>query len=404
MFWAKRTYLDYAATTPVDKRVAKAMKPYLSGVFANPASLYKEGVQALKAVTEARKRVAGALQCKPDEVIFTGGGTESNNLAILGTYFYHVNLKKGSKENQDKPLHFVTTTIEHSSVLEVFRHIESLGGEVSYVSPKENGIVDVKDIEGAIRPETVLVSVMYANNEIGTIQPIREIGKVVKKKKEEGQSISFHVDACQGALFLSLLVHDLFVDFLTLDSSKFYGPKGAGVLYKKRDVNISPIMYGGGQEQGLRSGTENVAGIVGFAVALSLARAERESEIGRLQVLREYLVSSLRNSSSEIILNGDENLRLPNNINICKVGLDAEYAVMRLDVLGFALSSVTTCKTLSENPSSYVVEELYKNSENYKDDHCSSSSLRITLGRWTTKTDIDRLIPALLTVLDKKIV
>jgi len=407
MFWTKRIYLDYAATTPVDKRVVKVMKPYIGGIFGNPASLYKEGVQALKAANEARKSVAGVLQCKSDEIIFTSGGTESNNLAILGTYFYHQNVLKNDVE--DRLLHFVTTTIEHSSVLEIFRHIEDLGGKVTYVAPKENGIVSVKDIEDAIYANTVLVSVMYANNEIGTIQPIREIGKVIKKKKEEGQNIIFHVDACQGALFLSLFVHDLFVDLLTLDGSKMYGPKGTGVLYKKRGVCLSPIIFGGGQEQGLRSGTENVAGIVGFATALNIARAEREREAERLTALRNYLFSELTKRTKEIapdpiILNGDEVLRLPNNINICKLGLDAEYAVMRLDVLGFAVSSVSTCKTLSDNPSSYVVEEIYKNKEDQGSRSCSQSSLRVTLGRWTTKRDIDRFIPTLLTVLDKKIV
>jgi len=407
MFWNKRTYFDYAATTPVDKRVVKAMKPYIGGIFANPASLYKEGVQALKAVSDARKSVSEVLQCKSDDIIFTSGGTESNNLAILGTYFYHQNVLKNDVE--DRLLHFVTTTIEHSSVLEVFRHIESLGGKVTYVAPKENGIVSVQDIESAICAETVLVSVMYANNEIGTVQPIREIGKVIKNIKEGGQDICFHVDACQGALFLSLLAHDLLVDLLTLDGSKMYGPKGTGVLYKKRGTCLSPIMFGGGQEQGLRSGTENVAGIVGFAKALSIARAEKEKESERLTALRNYLFSELTKRTKEIapdpiILNGDDDLRLPNNINICKLGLDAEYAVMRLDVLGFAVSSVSTCKTLSENPSSYVVEEIYKNNEAYNGGHCTRSSLRITLGRWTTRKDINRFVFALLTVLDKKIV
>ena len=365
------------------------MKPYLVGKFVNSSSLYKEGVETGKALTESRKVVASVLQVKPDEIIFTGGGTESNNLAILGTYFNHV------KKSHSHKAHFVTTTIEHSSVLEVFRYIEKLGAKVSYVAPEANGIVDVKKIEEAITPETILVSVMYANNEIGTIQPIRDIGKIVKAKKENSQDIVFHVDACQGAIYLSLLAHDLLADFITLDSSKFYGPKGVGVLYKKRSVAISPVMYGGGQEGGFRSGTENISGIVGFAEALRIASMEREQQSLHLTKERDRIIDELTKNIPTLIVNGDRIKRLPNNINICLPGLDAEYAVLRLDVLGFAVSSVTTCKTLSEDSSSYVVRELYRN------DSCSRSSLRITLGRFTTKGEIDALLKALLTILKR---
>lgn len=389
IFSKKRNYFDYASTTPLDKRVFKAMKPYLTSKFANSSSLYKEGVETSKALTESRRVVASVLQVKPDEIIFTGGGTESNNLAILGTYLNQV------KKTHSHQVHFVTTTIEHSSVLEVFRYIESLGGLVTYVKPEANGVVDVKKIEWAITSETVLVSVMYANNEIGTIQPIREIGKIVKAKKEAGQDIVFHVDACQGALYLSLLAHDLLADMITLDSSKFYGPKGVGVLYKKRAVSLSPIIYGGGQEGGLRSGTENIPGIVGFAEALRIASLERKDESKRLLKMRDLFADKLLRSVSGLSINGDWAIRLPNNINICLPGLDAEYAVLRLDVLGFAVSSVTTCKTLSEDSSSYVVGELYEN------DSCSRSSLRITLGRYTTKREINALIKVLLNILKR---
>jgi len=389
MFWNKRAYFDYASTTPLDRRVFRAMKPYLTSKFANSSSLYKEGVETSKALTESRRVVASVLQVKPDEIIFTGGGTESNNLAILGTYFNQV------KKTHSHQVHFVTTTIEHSSVLEVFRYIENLGGLVTYVKPEANGVVDVKKIEWAITPETVLVSVMYANNEIGAIQPIREIGKIIKAKKEIGQDIVFHVDACQGALYLSLLAHDLLADMITLDSSKFYGPKGVGVLYKKRAVSLSPIVYGGGQEGGLRSGTENIPGIVGFAEALRIASLEREYQTKHLSIERDRIIQELTAHIPNLLVNGDRIKRLPNNINICLPGFDAEYAVLRLDVLGFAVSSVTTCKTLSEDSSSYVVGELYEN------DSCSRSSLRITLGRYTTKREINALIKVLLNLLKR---
>jgi len=394
IFSKKRNYFDYASTTPLDKRVFRAMKPYITEKFANSSSLYKEGVETGKALAESRRVVASVLQVKPDEIIFTGGGTESNNLAILGTYFKCVD---GHLPHcvEDAHPHFVTTTIEHSSVLEVFRHIEKLGGKVSYVAPESNGVVDVKKIEEAITSETVLVSVMYANNEIGTIQPIREIGKIIKAKKDAGQNIVFHVDACQGALYLSLLAHELLADFITLDSSKFYGPKGVGVLYKKRNVSISPIIFGGGQENGLRSGTENIPGIVGFAEALRIVSLEREPQTKHLSIERERIINTLIENIPGIMINGDRIKRLPNNINVCVPSLDAEYAVLRLDVLGFAVSSVTTCKTLSEDSSSYVIKELYG------DESCSRSSLRITLGRFTTKREVDALLKVLLIILKR---
>ncbi len=360
------------------------MKPYLGGKFANSSSLYREGVETKKALEDSRKTTASILQCQKGEVFFTSGGTESNNIAILGTYFHHKNVLKSER------IHFVTTSIEHSSVLEVFRHLEALGAEVTYVVPEENGIVKAKKIEEALKKETVLVSVMYANNEIGTIQPIREIGKTLKARE-----VLFHVDACQAALYLSLRVNDLGADFLTLDSSKFYGPKGVGMLFKKHGVQISPIMFGGGQEESVRPGTENIAGIVGFAEALKIAAAKNEKESARLKKERERIFVSLLREVPNLIVNGDRELRLPNNVNVCLPGFDAEYAVLRLDVLGAAVSSVTSCKTLSEDSSSYVVEAIQKNTD------CSRSSLRITLGRYTTSRDVSRLIAKILTIMKK---
>lgn len=386
MFWnnasKKRAYFDYASTTPLDPRVARAMKPYVADKFANPSSLYKEGVEMRKVVEEARKKVASNLQAKSEEIIFTSGGTEANNIAILGTYFYQHDVLKKEK------IHFVTTSIEHSSVLEVFEHLRSLGAKVTYVSPESNGIVSAKAIEEAIRAETVLVSVMYANNEIGTIQPIRDIGKITSAK-----NVAFHVDACQGGSYLSLLVHDLHVDLLTLDGSKIYGPKGSGVLFKKKSVELSPITYGGGQEGNIRPGTENVAAIVGFAEAFAFAQMEKVVESKKLFLLRSRIINELQNAVEGLKINGDLDNRLPNNINICLPGLDAEYAVLRLDALGIAVSSVTSCKNLSEDSSSYVIEELYQNQS------CSRSSLRITLGRFTTEGEVSHLIEALTPIL-----
>jgi cysteine desulfurase len=377
-------YFDYASTTPLDPRVLKAMKPYLSKKFANPSSSYKEGVEARKAMEEARRKVALLIQSKSEEIIFTGGGTEGNNIAILGTYYYHKNVLKKEK------VHFVTTTIEHSSVLEIFRHLETIGAEVTYVAPEEDGIVDAKKVTKALIPETILVSVMYANNEIGTIQPVKDIGKACASK-----GIVFHIDACQAGSYVSLLVHDLYADLLTLDGSKIYGPKGSGILFRKKSLLLEPIIFGGGQEGSIRSGTENVASIIGFTEAFSIAQREKMKEAERVRGLRDFLLAELLDKAPQIKVNGDKEKRLPNNLNVCIPGLDAEYAVLRLDVLGFAVSSVTSCKNLSEDSSSYVIEELYKN------DSCSRSSLRITLGRFTTKREVKRLIEAILTITSR---
>lgn len=385
LFPDHRAYFDHASATPLDPRVFKAMRPYQERLFSNASSLYKEGVEAKKAVAEARRKVAAILQSKQEEVIFTSGGTESNNIAILGTYFHHRDILKKEK------IHFVTTSIEHSSILQAFEHIRTLGGKVTYVSPEENGIVSVDKIKEALRPETVLVSVMYANNEIGTIQPVREIGKMLKNRPTG--PVAFHIDACQGASYLPLHVHDLSADLLTLDGSKIYGPKGSGVLFRKTGVALSPILFGGGQESGLRPGTENVAGIVGFGEALSIAIMEKQVEPGRVRAMRDGLQRALTEKVRALKVNGDLEKRLPNVLNVCLPGLDAEYAVFRMDALGFAISSVTSCKTLSEDSSSYVIEELYQ------DDSCSRSSLRIALGRFTTKREVERLTEALMTVL-----
>jgi cysteine desulfurase len=391
----KRAYFDYASTTPLDPRVYKAMMPYLSGVFANPSSLYKEGVEARKSIENARKKTAAVLQAKTEEIVFTAGGTESNNMAILGTFYHHKNILKKER------IHFVTTSIEHASVLEAFEHVRSLGAKITYIAPEENGIISVKKVEAALTKETVLISVMYANNEIGTIQPVREIGRMLKSRKAEQQdatNIVFHTDACQAAAYLPVLVNDLHVDLLTLDGSKIYGPKGSGILYRKGGGSeygtpLEPILFGGGQEKGFRSGTENVAGIVGFGEAISIIQNERVEEVKHVKNLRDQLLGELLSKVKDLKVNGDRENRLPNNINICVPGLDAEYAVMRLDALGFAISSVTSCKTLSEDPSSYVIEELYQ------DDSCSRSSLRITMGRFTTIKEVNALAAALLTLL-----
>ncbi len=386
-----RIYLDHASTTPVDNQVLKAMKPYLQESFANPSSIYREGVLAKEAVVNARKNIAKELSCRSEEIFFTSGGTESNNLALLGIF-------RAAKKKIARP-QVITTQIEHPSILEVMKQIEREGGEVKYISVGENGIVRAADIEKALHPDTVLVSVMQVNNEIGTIQPLRDISRGIKNFQKtlspKLRALSFpflHTDASQAANYLSLNIDSLGVDLMTLDSSKIYGPKGVGMLFIKRGIMVEPILFGGGQERGLRSGTENVAGIVGMAEALAIVGKLRDSkseEISRLLALRDYFIFEVLKKFPNARLNGDPKLRLPNNVNICFPGVDAEFAVLKLDNAGIAAASASACNNLSENSASYVIEALPQGRE------CSRSSLRFTLGRATTKKEIDTVLEIL---------
>ncbi len=392
-------FLDYASTTPVDKEVANVMS-LAQGFFANPSALYSASLLVKEKINEAKKSIAEILNCQKEDIIFTSGGTESNNLAILGIFETY--------KNTGFIPHFVTTTIEHPAVLEVYKEIEKRGGEVTYVPVSENGVVKTKDIESALKENTVLVSVMYANNEIGTIQPIKEIGRMVKEyrrkketatDREEGSTEPsmanvpfFHTDACQAGLYLSLDVLKLNVDLMTLDGIKMYGPRSTGILYVKSSVELKPILFGGGQQRGLRSGTESLPNILGFSKCLEIAEKKKEVESERLKDIRDYAISEILNNFKTAKLNGDENLRLPNNINICFSGIDSEFAVIQLDVLGFSVSYSSSCRTLKEDSSSYVISSIGK-------DSCSLSSLRFTLGRETKKSDIDKLVTALRNVI-----
>ncbi|MES2087463.1 MAG: cysteine desulfurase family protein [Patescibacteria group bacterium] len=394
----KRIYLDYASTTPLDPRVLKAMVPYFSKKFGNPSSIHAEGLEAKKAVDVARLGVARLLEAHADEIVFTSGGTESNNLAIFGVV-------KALEETRRKisEMHFVTTVIEHSSVLECFRELESRGAKVDYVEVKENGVVDPQVILNVLRKETVLVSVGYANNEIGTIQPIREISKLLSihnskfvirnSPNEKKFRTFFHSDGSQAPLYLDCKPEHLGVDLLTLDGHKMYGPKGVGALYLRRGTALHSILAGGGQERGLRSTTENVPGIIGFAKAFEIADSIRKKESERLTKLRDYFYSNvLQNIGIEkVIVNGDLKLRLPNNVNISIPGFDSEFGVLKLDALGIACSTKSSC--LGSSGGSYVVEALGGKKER------SLSTLRFTFGRETKKSDLDYLLKALTRII-----
>lgn len=382
----KRIFLDYASATPLDPKVFREMKPYFETHFENPSSLYDEGLFAKRAVENARAEIAGVLNARSQEIVFTGSGTESINLAILGLY---ESVRKNF-ESRNKVPHIITGSIEHPAVIEVCREIEKRGGWVTYIDPEQNGIIDPKKIRDALTAETILVTVMYANNEIGTIQPIAEIAKVIRAFKNNQADQSellfpfFHTDASQAANYCELHRDKLGIDMMTLDGSKIYGPKGVGVLYKKEIIPLAPIIFGGGQEKGLRSGTENVPAIVGMAAALRSAQSLKDSETERLTKLRDYCIREVMKISSSISLNGDSEKRLPNNISVCIPGHDGEFMVIQCDAAGFAVASVSACKNLSEKTTSYVIEALGE-----KGKACAGSSLRISLGRYTTKKDID---------------
>ena len=378
----KRIFLDYASITPIDKNVVAKMEQVQKTTFANPSALYTEAIVAKDFVREAREKIAKIIHSGKKEIVFTSGGTESNNLALLGIFEKH-------KTNSFKP-HIITTNIEHPSIIEVCKEIERRGGEVTYLPVSSDGLVSLKDIRQSLKKNTVLVSVSYANNEIGTIQPIHDIGRVIKDFRQKNNTIFpyFHTDACQAGLYLPLDVLKLGVDLMTLDGIKIYGPRGSGILYVKSGIDLSPVVFGGGQEGGLRSGTENTESIVGLALALEIAEKMREKESKRLSVIRDYAIQNILGNFPKATLNGSRESRLPNNINICFPGIDAEFTVIQLDVFGISTSYSSSCRTLKEDSSSYVIESLGKK-------NCSQSSLRFTLGRDSKKSDIEALITAL---------
>jgi|CXWL01.1.fsa_nt_gi cysteine desulfurase len=364
-------YLDHAAATPLDPRVFEAMKPWLRENFANPSSIYQSGQKARAAVDDARMKVASFLNCKPAEIFFTASGTESCNWALRG-----VVEKRLSKDPQ---AHIIVTTIEHSSVLETAKYLEQYDAvEVSYVPVNAEGIIQVKDLKNAIRPDTVLVSVMLVNNEIGTIQPIQEIANICQE-----HGVYLHTDACQAAGYLDLNVEELGVDLLTMNAGKIYGPKGVAILFIREGTNINPWTLGGGQEFKLRAGTENVAGIVGMGKAVELLQ-ERKN----IKALRDILWVKLRKNIPGIELNGSLESRVDNNLNVFIPGVDGEMLVRRLDLLGIAISTGSACASGIVEPS-HVLLALGRTPEQAR------SSIRITLGKENTETEMNQFVQAL---------
>ena len=386
----RRVYFDFAATTPVDPRVIEAMKPFWQESFGNAGALYEEGVRAKRAIEEARTRIARILSAKAPDVIFTGSGTEANNLAILGTMAAEAKRYQEIQMNDGKVtgspylrMHAITSTIEHPSVLECFRELERRGVSVTYLAPDAQGIISPEQVLQAITEETILISLMYANNEIGTLLPIPEIGRRIKLlRRERGWNLPyFHTDASQAPLYMNVAVERLSVDLMTVDAQKIYGPKGIGALYRRHNVSLAPVLFGGHQEGNLRPSTENVPLIVGFACALELASQGREREKERVAKLRMLFIRLIKEKIPEAVLNGDVKQALPNIVNISVPGQDGEMLVLALDARGIAAATKTACAESSEK-ASHVILGLGK------DRVYAESALRFSLGRGLVRRDI----------------
>ena len=366
-------YMDNSATSPVKEEVFNAMIPYLKEEFGNPSTFYKLGRDAKKAVEQAREQVARLINAETKEIIFTSGGTESDNMAIKGIAY----------KLEDKGKHIITTEIEHPAGLRTCEFLEARGFEITYIPVQENGIIDVNDIKDAIRKDTILISVMHANNEIGTIQPIVEVGKIAKEK-----DIVFHVDAVQSVGKIPVDVKEANIDLLSISSHKIYGPKGVGAIFIRKGVRLETLIHGGGQENGLRSGTENVPGIVGFGKAAELAYEHLDENIEKLTEIRDALIEKILDRVPESYLNGDRENRLPNNANFRFAAIEGEGLILRLDAKGINGATGSACSSKSLK-ASYVLSSLGL------EDAEIHGSLRLSLGTENTIEDVDVVVDAI---------
>ncbi len=391
---AKRTfYFDYAATTPLDPAVFRAMKPYFADNFGNPSNLYEFGRRAKEAIATAAKKISRPLGCAPQELVFAGSATEADNLAVAGV----------ARANKAFGKKIIVSNIEHKAVLATCDALREEGFEIEYLQVGHDGLVKPRDLEHALDNKVILVSVMYANNEIGTIQPIRELAAVIKKFQarntgSKNRSLPyFHTDASQAAQYLDINVDRLGVDLMTLSGHKLYGPKGVGGLYVRRGVKIRPVIYGGGQQDRRRAGTENVPAIVGFGEAVALAQKHRGTESARVKKLRDALQKGIFKKIPKVVLNGHSTKRLPNFLNISILDIEGEALLLYLDELGIAMNTGSACNSESLEPS-YVLTAL---GNPYEYIH---GSVRFTLGKGTTMTTVHyvlRHLPRIVTKLRK---
>jgi cysteine desulfurase len=376
---SSRIYLDYCATTPVHLRVREKMSQALDVDFGNPSSMHWAGKDSKQLMAQARAEVAEGIRCHPDEITFTSGATEADNLALFGTLRLY----------QPNEAHLITSSIEHHAILHAAAHLEREGYSVTYLPVDENGLVNPEDVWQAIRPETKLISIMYVNNEVGSIQPIAEIGRIARE-----HNIWFHTDAVQAMSLFDVNVDDLNVDMLSLSAHKIYGPKGVGALYVKAGLELTPMLVGGPQEHSLRAGTENVPGIIGLGAAMSLVCQHRADQRTRLLRLRKYLVNGLQSIGPAVIVNGLEEKTASHILSISFVGVDAEMMLIRLNGEGIAVSLGSACNSKSIEPS-HVLSAMKLTQEQIE------STLRISLGMTTTQEELDLVIGAVVRVLPR---
>ncbi len=378
-------YMDHGATTPMRAEVLNEMMPFFTESFGNPSSIYTLAQETRNAVEESRRYVAHSIDARASEICFTSGGTESDNAAIKGVSMAMKNLGN----------HIITTSIEHHAVLHTCHQMEQFGFEVTYVPVDNNGLVSVQDVVDAITDKTILISIMLANNEIGAIQPIKEITREIKNRATEmGKTIIVHTDAVQAIGQIPINIKDLGVDLLSMSAHKFYGPRGVGALYIKRGTPFEPLIIGGGQERQRRSGTENVPGIVGLAKALELSLEEMEIESRRQINMRDYILDYLEANIEGMLINGDRYNRLPNNVNISFPGIEGESILLALDLAGVSASSGSACSAASIEPS-HVLLAIGSSAEQAR------GTVRITIGRSTTDTDVEYMLNLLPEIVNK---
>lgn len=373
-------YFDNSATTRIKEEVLKEMFPYLSIQYGNPSSIYSIGRNAKRAIEEARKRVAALINCKPEEIYFTSCGSESDNTALKGIAY----------ANQQKGKHIITSKIEHPAILNTCENLQRRGFEISYVGVNKDGIIDLEELKSLIRKDTILISIMFANNEIGTIEPIEEIAQIAHKN-----NILFHTDAVQAVGNIPIDVEKMGIDMLSLSGHKIYAPKGIGALYIKKGIEFERFMDGGHQEKNKRAGTENVAQIVGLGRACQIANQDIEKYQEKLRELRDYCLSKIKDNIPDIHVNGTMEQRLPGNINISFKGIDSNELLFRLDEFGICASGGSACSSGDNNPS-HVLTAIGTPSELEK------SAIRFTFGDFNTKEDVDYLVQSLQKIIENR--
>lgn len=371
-------YFDHAATTALDEEVLKEMLQYLSVEYGNPSSIYSIGRKAKRAIEEARNRVAFAINCDAKEIYFTGCGSESDNIALKGIAY----------ANREKGNHIITSKIEHPAILNTCRTLEKEGFNVTYLDVDEDGLINIEDLKSNITNKTILISIMFANNEIGTIQPIEEIGKIAKER-----SILFHTDSVQAVGNVKIDVRKMNIDLLSMSAHKFYGPKGVGALYIKSGVKCNKLQDGGHQEKDMRAGTENVAGIVGLGKAIQIAYCNLDEYNNKLKSLRDYYETQVNENIPYIKFNGHRTKRLPGNSNISFKFIDGEALLLNLDMNGICASTGSACSSGSTNPSHVLLSIGLP-------DSTARGSLRVTFGKENTKEDVDYLVESLIKIVD----